>query len=106
MGADRRVKARLRKNPPRFSMDGWKMAGGDSGGQLEDCMTWGRPAEPEDSLKYACMTIGFAHRPIPLGQTKVRAYCVNCETERCVHGESVKDRLRRFKRRKLVVLGG
>lgn len=41
-------------------------------------------AEPKDSLKYACMDVGFRHRPIPRGQTKRSAFCDKCGALRCV----------------------
>lgn len=43
------------------------------------------PPQAQDSLKYACMDVGFAHRPIPIGETKRQAFCANCTALRCVH---------------------
>ena len=40
--------------------------------------------DPKNSLKYACMDVGFRHRPIPRGQTKRSAFCDKCGAPRCV----------------------
>ena len=45
----------------------------------------GEPAKPTDSLKYACMTVGFSHRPIPVGSTKRKAFCSVCQADQCVY---------------------
>jgi len=44
----------------------------------------GAPAQPDDSLKYACMDRGFYARPIPRGLTKHEAFCPICEAPRCM----------------------
>lgn len=49
-------------------------------------------AEPNDSLRYACMDIGFRHRPLPNGQSKRDAFCANCGAARCVHHPEMKPR--------------
>ena len=38
-----------------------------------------------DGSEYACMDVGFSHRPIPRGQSKREVYCVKCEAQRCHH---------------------
>ena len=47
-------------------------------------------AQPNDSLRYACMDTGFRHRPVPSGQTKREAFCGNCGASRCVHHPEMK----------------
>jgi len=53
-------------------------------GSVESYVGHLRPAEPTDALKYACMDVGFHHRPIPRGTTKRKAFCAKCGAERCM----------------------
>jgi len=38
-----------------------------------------------DGSEYACMDVGFSHRPIPRGQSKREVYCQQCTAKRCMH---------------------
>lgn len=68
-------------------------------GSVWDYVGIGERAKPNNSLKYACMTVGFAHRPIPVGSTKRKAYCSICTASRCVHHPEMTPReVRKLKR--------
>jgi hypothetical protein len=60
---------------------------------VESYVGQGRPAEPQDALKYACMDVGFHHRPLPMcdgrRMSKREAYCQHCTARRCVHYKDV-----------------
>lgn len=43
----------------------------------------GRPG-PRDALKYACLDVGYAHRPCLPGEKRER-FCAKCTAERCYH---------------------
>ena len=49
----------------------------------------GKPPGPRDSLQYACMDIGYSHRPLPIVDgrrvSKREAFCSKCEAPHCVH---------------------
>ena len=51
------------------------------GGSVADLI--GEPPEPKDALRYACLDVGYSHRPVPIGSTKRRSFCRVCEARRC-----------------------
>lgn len=55
----------------------------------------GDPPAFEDSLRYACMDVGFTKRAPPHGMTKQMAFCSACEAPRCIHGGPIDERKRK-----------
>ena len=73
------------KQKPRRRPEGrkWAGMGRDRADPLDVAELLGQPPEPRDALKYACLSEGYHHRPIPRWQTKRQAFCAVCDAGHC-----------------------